>query len=84
MGNNALPNSAKEVLSCIVESPKGICPNEIISQTAMSPRTVRYALRQLLEKDIVEVKATLEDMRKRRYYVKPNFLLDYQFRELLR
>ncbi|MHA2494360.1 MAG: winged helix-turn-helix transcriptional regulator [Candidatus Hodarchaeales archaeon] len=51
-------------------SSDGISPSEIISTTGMSPRTVRYALRNLLKKEIVEMKSNLLDMRRRRYYLK--------------
>lgn len=51
-------------------APDGISPSEIIAATGMSPRTVRYALRNLLKKEIVEMKSNLLDMRRRRYYLK--------------
>lgn len=70
MCQRKLSNSAKSVLSCIMMAPDGISPSEIISETGMSPRTVRYALRNLLKKEIVEMKSNLLDMRRRRYYLK--------------
>jgi DNA-binding transcriptional ArsR family regulator len=70
MCQRKLSNSAKSVLSCIMMSSDGISPSEIISTTGMSPRTVRYALRNLLKKEIVEMKSNLLDMRRRRYYLK--------------
>lgn len=70
MCQRKLSNSAKTVLSHIMMSPEGVSPSEIITQTGMSPRTVRYALRNLLKKEIVEMKSNLLDMRRRRYYLK--------------
>jgi DNA-binding MarR family transcriptional regulator len=78
MSDNDLPESAKKILSCLLVAPNGLSPTEIISQTSMNRRTVHYALKNLVDKDIVEVKPILQDMRKKRYLVRGKFEADIQ------
>ncbi|MFX0113933.1 MAG: helix-turn-helix domain-containing protein [Candidatus Hodarchaeota archaeon] len=78
MPENDLPESARKVLNCLLVSPNGLSPTEIISQTSMNRRTVHYALKNLVEKKIVETKPILQDMRKKRYLVRGKFEADIQ------
>lgn len=64
-----LPKSSIKVLNCIISSNEGICPSDIMSNTNMSERTVRYALKRLRDNNIVEIRMSLHDLRFRTYRV---------------
>lgn len=63
-----LPPSAKfvfKVLSC----GKPMTLDEIIRETGLPPRTVKYALKRLRELELVEAVPCLKDLRRRIYMI---------------
>ena len=77
-----LPKSSIKVLNCIISSSEGICPSDIMSNTKMSERTVRYALKRLRDNNIVEIRMSLHDLRFRTYHV--NRSLNDSIKEVMR
>jgi len=65
-----LQNSALLVLTNI-STEKTPTFGEIVTATNLSPRSVRYAIRLLKEKDLIVERANLRDMRKVIYSLKP-------------
>ena len=60
----SLTRSEKTVLSILRGSEsRGLTPGQIIGEVSFAPRTVRYALRKLLEMKLVKRYPCLEDMR---------------------
>jgi len=53
-----------------IKTNPGISQEKIILDTNTSPRTVRYILKSLLEKDLIKKKPSLKDTRKATYYAK--------------
>ena len=62
-----LPASAMEVVRILQARSKPMTAQEISSKVKYSPRTVRYALLMLQEREIVKKVPNLHDMRKVRY-----------------
>ena len=68
-----LPESCKKVFNVIIEE----CPlssKEIVTRVSCSTRSVRYALKRLLDDDFVERRPCLKDMRQTLYYANANRL----------
>lgn len=63
-----LSRSAYKILE-IVEQKEVISPSEIIEEMEVSTRTVHYSLHRLLERNILERKPYLGDMRQSRYRI---------------
>ncbi len=61
-----LPESCKKVYSVIIEEGP-LSSKEIVSRVSCSTRSVRYALRRLLENEYVERRPCLRDMRQTLY-----------------
>ncbi|MHA2238909.1 MAG: hypothetical protein ACXAB2_11135 [Candidatus Hodarchaeales archaeon] len=57
-----LPESCKKVFSVIVEEGP-VSSKEIVARVSCSTRSVRYALKRLLENEYVEKHPCLSDMR---------------------
>jgi DNA-binding MarR family transcriptional regulator len=62
---NKIPPSAKRVLSLIGNRP--LTAKSILKESKLAPRTVRYALKKLLEANMIQKVPNLEDMRKYLY-----------------
>ena len=59
-----LTKSQALVLSILrQEGQNGITPKELLNEVKFAPRTVRYALRRLLKKDLIKRIPCLQDMR---------------------
>jgi hypothetical protein len=66
-----LTRSERTVLSILRGSEsKGLTPGQIIGEVSFAPRTVRYALRKLLEMKLVKRYPCLQDMRQYVYLPK--------------
>ena len=62
-----LPDSCKKVMAVILEEGP-VSSKEIVSRVSCSTRSVRYALKRLLDHDYVEKRPSLKDMRQTLYY----------------
>lgn len=59
-----LTKSQEIVLSFLRENGQnGITPKQLLDEVTFAPRTVRYALRKLLKKELIKRYPCLEDMR---------------------
>lgn len=59
-----LTKSQKIVLDILRSSGKdGVTPKQLLDKVSFAPRTVRYALRKLLKKDLIKRVPCLQDMR---------------------
>ncbi|TFH07518.1 MAG: MarR family transcriptional regulator [Candidatus Thorarchaeota archaeon] len=62
--SHKLTRSQKIVLDTLRSSgTDGVTPKQLIAEVTFAPRTVRYALRKLLKKDLIKRYPCLEDMR---------------------
>ncbi|MHA1214492.1 MAG: MarR family transcriptional regulator [Candidatus Hodarchaeales archaeon] len=61
-----LPDSCRAVFSVIVEEGP-LSSKEIVARVSCSTRSVRYALKRLLDNDFVEKHPCLQDMRQTLY-----------------
>ncbi len=61
-----LPESCKKVFSVIVEEGP-VSSKEIVARVSCSTRSVRYALKRLLDNEFVEKRPCLSDMRQTLY-----------------
>jgi DNA-binding MarR family transcriptional regulator len=59
---NSLPPSQKHVLE-ILSAEGAMTHKDIVRKSASSPRTVRYALKKLKEKNLLIEKMNMRDMR---------------------
>ncbi|MFQ5981347.1 MAG: hypothetical protein ACE5OZ_24665 [Candidatus Heimdallarchaeota archaeon] len=66
---NSLSPSSKAVLGLLV-SVGPMTPTEIVESVGFASRTVRYALKDLLARELVDKKPFLPDMRRTVYQVK--------------
>jgi predicted transcriptional regulator len=62
MPGNNLPPSSKTVLS-LLEAGGAMTHKEIVSQSNLAPRTVRYALKKLKENHLIIEKFNFRDAR---------------------
>jgi len=59
-----LTKSQEIVLSILRSSGKdGVTPKQLLDKVSFAPRTVRYALRKLLKKQLIKRYPCLQDMR---------------------
>jgi DNA-binding MarR family transcriptional regulator len=59
-----LTKSQMIVLNILRKQGKnGVTPKELLSEVSFAPRTVRYALRKLLKKQLIKRVPCLQDMR---------------------
>lgn len=73
LAETKLPRSAKEVYSIIInEGP--LSSKEIVKKVSCSTRSVRYALKLLLDQEYVKKHPCLKDMRQTLYSVTPHLL----------
>ncbi len=63
-----LPQSALVVVK-ILRKEGALTPKEIFKKTSFAPRTVRYALKTLLENGVVDKVPNLLDLRQNKYRV---------------
>ncbi|NHJ01959.1 MAG: MarR family transcriptional regulator [Candidatus Heimdallarchaeota archaeon] len=68
-----LPESCKKVFNVIVEEGP-LSSKEIVTRVSCSTRSVRYALKRLLDDDFVERRPCLKDMRQTLYSANANRL----------
>ncbi len=68
-----LPESCKKVFNIIIEEGP-LSSKEIVTRVSCSTRSVRYALKRLLDDDFVERRPCLKDMRQTLYYANANRL----------
>lgn len=61
-----LSNSAYKILE-IIEEKGSINASDLTSELSVSTRTIHYSLKRLLEKQIIERRPYLRDMRQTRY-----------------
>lgn len=66
-----LPESCKKVFCVIVEDGP-VSSKEIVEKVSCSTRSVRYALKRLLDNEFVEKRPCLSDMRQTLYCARPN------------
>ena len=64
-----LPESCKKVYTIILEEGP-VSSKEIVGRVSCSTRSVRYALKRLLDDDYVEKRPCLADMRQTVYFAK--------------
>lgn len=64
-----LPPSAKFILKILHNSDKPMTINEIMSETGLPERTVKYALRRLRELKLVDTVPCFKDFRRKYYYL---------------
>ena len=67
-----LPPSAKKIVEYIDKNGFGTS-EEILEHTGMATRTLRQAIKILVEHDIVKKEPILEDMRRTRYVFETEF-----------
>ena len=65
-----LPPSAKLVFK-VLESGSLLTQKDIVAETYLPPRTVRYALNRLKEKDILQERFYFQDARQSLYGLNP-------------
>lgn len=65
-GVHGLPPSAVEVLS-ILRREGPLTPKDLFGRTSLAPRTVRYALKVLLDSKLVKKVPNLHDLRQNLY-----------------
>ncbi|MFX0050331.1 MAG: MarR family transcriptional regulator [Candidatus Hodarchaeota archaeon] len=68
-----LPESCKKVYNVIIEEGP-LSSKEIVARVSCSTRSVRYALKRLLDNEYVEKRPCLQDMRQTLYYANANKL----------
>ncbi len=62
--NHRLTKSQKRVLAILRErGANGVTPKQLLDEVPFAPRTVRYALRRLLKKQLIRRIPCLLDMR---------------------
>jgi len=62
--NLKLTKSQKIVLNILrKEGKNGVTPKQLLDKVSFAPRTVRYALRKLLKKQLIKRVPCLQDMR---------------------
>ncbi|MFX0086472.1 MAG: MarR family transcriptional regulator [Candidatus Hodarchaeota archaeon] len=61
------PDSCKKVFNVIIEEGRPLSSKEIVSRVSCSTRSVRYALKRLLDDNFVERHPCLDDMRQTLY-----------------
>ncbi|MFX0062309.1 MAG: winged helix-turn-helix transcriptional regulator [Candidatus Hermodarchaeota archaeon] len=71
MDSYDLSPSAQAILS-LLEKKGDLSSSQIISQMEFSARTVRYALKSLLNKNLVKKKSLIYDMRYTKYSLSSN------------
>lgn len=64
--SGSLPPSALEVLN-ILKREGPLTPKDLFERTSFAPRTVRYALRVLLDNKLVKKVPNLQDLRQNVY-----------------
>ena len=64
-----LPESCKKVYNVIIEEGP-LSSKEIVARVSCSTRSVRYALKRLLDNEYVERRPCLQDMRQTLYFAK--------------
>jgi DNA-binding MarR family transcriptional regulator len=62
-------HSAEAILSLLENADKPLAVREIKKDLPYSERTIHYALRQLREYDLVEKRASLQDLRESYYHL---------------
>ncbi len=62
------PESCKKVFNVIIEEGRPLSSKEIVTHVSCSTRSVRYALKRLLDNNFVEKRPCLDDMRQTLYY----------------
>ena len=62
------PESCKKVFNVIIEEGRPLSSKEIVTRVSCSTRSVRYALKRLLDNNFVEKRPCLDDMRQTLYY----------------
>ena len=65
-----MPPSAKLVFK-VLESGSLLTQKDIVAKTYLPPRTVRYALNRLKEKDILQERFYIQDARQSLYGLNP-------------
>lgn len=62
--SSRLTKSQEIVLSILrAQGGKGVTPKQLLGEVHFAPRTVRYALRKLLKKNLIRRIPCLQDMR---------------------
>lgn len=64
-----MPPSAKLVFK-VLETEGEMTPKRLVEETYLPPRTVRYALSALEEKDVLETRFNFVDARQKLYAIK--------------
>ena len=70
-----LSPSSKAVLNLLLDSGP-LTPTEIVDNVGFASRTVRYALKDLLARELVDKKPFLPDMRRTLYQIKSQEMLE--------
>ncbi len=70
-----LSRSAYKILA-IIEQKEITSASEIVKEMDVSTRTIHYSLRRMLERNILERKPYLEDMRQTRYSISERLLTE--------
>jgi predicted transcriptional regulator len=69
MTATTLPKSSKKVLE-ILDSGCEMTQKDLVMRTNMNPRTVRYAVKKLKERDVLIEKLKMNDLRQIIYQVR--------------
>lgn len=70
MAGRTLPPSSKIVLE-VLDSGETMTQKDLVERTRLSPRTVRYGLKRLVERDLIIRKLNLRDARQIIYQTSP-------------
>lgn len=71
-----LSKSAYKILE-IVEQKEVISASEIVNELEISTRAIHYSLQRMVERNILERKPYLKDMRQTRYSLSENIQLEF-------
>jgi DNA-binding MarR family transcriptional regulator len=69
MTANKLPQSSKKVMK-ILDSGCAMTQKDLVKKTSLHPRTVRYALKKLKERELLIEKLKMNDLRQILYQIR--------------
>lgn len=71
MTATSLPKSSKKVMK-ILDSGCAMTQKDLVKKTSLHPRTVRYALKKLKERQLLIEKLRMDDLRQIMYQIRLN------------
>ncbi len=67
IGGNGLPNSCLRILEILSCYSEGVSQQHLITETGLSERAVKYALKELVIRKLANSAIVLDDMRRKVY-----------------